>query len=61
MEPMSNSHKRLIRDKQVPKGRPEKYRLDELASAGIAGMHLLADKLQIDLRASGRLKLLYGM
>ena len=60
MEPMSNSNKRLIRDKQVPKGRPEKYRLDELASAGIAE-HLVmfepSEDLIVDLMARARLSI----
>jgi len=57
---MSNSHKRLIRDKQVPKGRPEKYKLDELASAGIAE-HLVmfepSEDLIVDLMARARLSI----
>jgi predicted GNAT family N-acyltransferase len=57
---MSNSPKRLIQDRQVPKGRAEKYKLDELASAGIAE-HLVmfepSEDLIVDLMARARLNI----
>jgi predicted GNAT family N-acyltransferase len=57
---MSNSHKRLVQDRPAPKGRSEKYKLDELASAGIAE-HLVmfepGEDQIVDLMARARLNI----